>query len=113
MNLKNTYIYNIGKLLSVAVGAIIVALMAVGCGENTEVESIKSEAYIRNAEIKGESKNCAVVLHAQQGISYNINVTSEGSWASFSGGKLSVDGVMESNDKVVFITSCESNKCIV
>ena len=103
MNLKNTYIYNIGKLLSVAVGAIMVALMAVGCGENTEVESIKSEAYIRNAEIKGESKNCAVVLHAQQGISYNINITSEGSWASFSGGKLSVDGVMEGNDKVVFI----------
>ena len=103
MNFYNTYIYKVAKLLSTVVGAVVFALMTVGCDEKSDVVEVKSEAYIQNTEIKGESKNCAVVLHAQQGISYNINVTSEGSWASFSGGKLSVDGVMESNDKVVFI----------
>ena len=91
-------------MLSMVVGAVVIALMAVGCGgDNVEVETIKSKAYLKTEEVKGESKNCAVVLRAQQGISYTISVTSEGDWATFSGGKTSVEGVMESNDKVVFI----------
>jgi endonuclease G len=44
-----------------------------------------------------------VVLNAQQGISYTISVTSEGDWASLSGGKKSAEGVMENQSKVVFI----------
>lgn len=103
MNLRNTYIYSIGKMLSVIVSATMVALVSIGCGDNNAVETIKSEAYIQNAEVKGESKNCAVVLHAQQGISYNVSVNSEGDWALFSGGKNSVEGVMESDDKIIFI----------
>ncbi len=89
--------------MSVVVSAIAVALMSVGCSNNTEGESVVSEAYIQNTEVKGESKNCAVVLNAQQGISYTISVTSEGDWASLSGGKQSLEGVMESSSKVVFI----------
>lgn len=90
-------------MMSVVVSAIAVALMSVGCSNNTEGESVVSEAYIQNTEVKGESKNCAVVLNAQQGISYTISVTSEGDWASLSGGKQSLEGVMESSSKVVFI----------
>ena len=103
MKFYNTYIYKVAKMLSTVVGAVVVALMSVGCGDNVEVAAVKSEAYIKNAEVKGESKNCAVVLHAQQGKSYAITVNSEGDWASLSGGKTAVEGVMESEDKVVYI----------
>ena len=89
-------------MLSV-VGAVLVALMAVGCGDKSEVETIVSEAYIQNTEVKGDNKSCAVVLHAQQGKSYSISVTSEGDWVSLSGGKKSVEGVMENQDKIVFL----------
>ena len=95
-----TYIY---KMLATVVGAVVIALMAVGCGDNVEAESIKSEAYLKSVEVKGESENCAVVLRAQQGISYTISVTSQEDWASFTGGKTSVEGVMENPDKVIFI----------
>lgn len=102
MKLNNTYIYRVVKTLSV-VGAIVVALMAVSCGDKSEVETIVSEAYIQNTEVKGDNKSCAVVLHAQQGISYTIDVISEDDWVSLSGGKKSVEGVMENQDKIVFL----------
>ena len=100
--MNNTYIYKVLKKLSV-VGAIVVVLMAVGCGDKSEVETIVSEAYIQNTEVKGDNKSCAVVLNAQQGISYTISVTSEGDWVSLSGGKKSVEGVMENQAKIVFL----------
>ena len=100
--MNNTYIYKVLKKLSV-VGAIVVVLMAVGCGDKSEVETIVSEAYIQNTEVKGDNKSCAVVLHAQQGISYTISVTSEGDWVSLLGGKKSVEGVMENQAKIVFL----------
>lgn len=88
-------------MLSV-VGAVLVALMTVGCN-STDVEIINSEAYFQNVEVRGDSERCAVVLHAQQGKSYSISVTSEGDWVSLSGGKKSVEGVMDATDKVVFL----------
>ena len=103
MKLNNTYIYRVVKMLSTVVGAFVIALMAVGCGDNVEIVSIKSEAYIQNPEVKGESTNCAVVLRAQQGRSYSITVTSENSWAWLSGKKTAIEGVMEAEDKVVFL----------
>lgn len=90
-------------MLSMVVSAIAIVLMAVGCSNDTESESVVSEAYIQNPEVKGENKSCAVVLRAQQGKSYTISVTSEGDWALLSGGKKSIEGVMENQDKIVFI----------
>ena len=89
-------------MMSVVAVAIATAWMFVGCGNDAE-ETVASEAYMQSDEVKGDSKNCAVVLQAQQGISYMISVTSEGDWAKLSGGKLSAEGVMESDSKVVFI----------
>lgn len=104
MKFYNTYIYIAKKMFAAVVSAVVIALMAVGCaGDNTEVATIKSSAYIQNPDVKGDSKNCAVVLHAQQGISYAISIISDGDWVSLSGGKKSAEGVMESNDKVVFV----------
>ena len=104
MKFYNTYIYKVMKMMSAVVGAVVFVLVAVGCGnETTEVETIKSEAYIQNTEVKGENKNCAVVLQAQQGKSYTISVTSEGDWASLSGGKKSAEGVMENTSKIVYV----------
>ena len=73
--------------------AVVMAFVVASCGE-VEIERIDSSAYIQTTDVKGESKNCAVVLRAQQGISYTISVTSEDNWATFSGGKTSVEGVM-------------------
>ncbi len=86
----------------VVVSAILVVLMMVGC-EIVPVEKIGSKAYISNTEIKGDSKNCAVVLSAQQGTSYTIAVESAEDWAHFSNGATYIEGTMETGDKVVYI----------
>lgn len=73
------------------------------CGCETDVESVESQAYLNNETVKGESKNCAVVLRAQQGTSYTIAIESEDDWAHFSDGQNTIEGVMEATDKVVYI----------
>lgn len=75
--------------------------MLSGC--ETDVESVESQAYLNNETVKGESKNCAVVLRAQQGTSYTIAIESEDDWAHFSDGQNTIEGVMEATDKVVYI----------
>lgn len=90
------------KKIFVMVVSAVVALVMLGCGD-VDVAVTKSEAYIKNTEVKGESMNCAVVLSAQQGRSYNITIQSEGDWAHFSGGVNAVEGTMESSSKVVYI----------
>ena len=86
--------------------AIVLSVMAVvamaGC-ENIDIEVITSDAYIKTTEIKGDSKNCAVVLSAQQGTSYSITISSEGDWAKFSNKHTTLEATMESNSKVVYI----------
>ena len=90
-------------MMSVVVSAIAVMLMSVGCSNDADVNVVVSEAYMQNAEVKGSSKNCAVVLHAQQGMSYTISITSEGDWALFANRVKSLEGQMENSDKVIFV----------
>ena len=90
-------------MMSVVVSAIAVMLMSVGCSNDADVNGVVSEAYMQNAEVKGRSKNCAVVLHAQQGMSYTISITSEGDWALFANRVNSLEGQMENSDKVIFV----------
>lgn len=85
-----------------AMGAMVIVLMAVACGD-VEVEVVKSDAYIQNSEVQWNSKNCAVVLGAQQGKSYSMTIESEEDWAKFSGGKSAVEGSMETETKIVYI----------
>lgn len=93
----------IQKRLTSAIACVALAMLAVvsSCGVTTE--RVVSNAYIPNDEIKGSSKNCAVVLRAQQGISYTVTVQSEDNWARFANGSGILEGVMETNDKVVYI----------
>lgn len=91
------------KLANNILTIIAVAIVAVLTGCETNVERIESQAYINNETVKGESKNCAVVLRAEQGTSYRITIQSEGDWAHLSGGINQVEGVMEASDKVVYI----------
>ena len=81
---------------------IVATALVVGC-ENDVAEVISSNAYIKTNEVKGDSKNCAVVLRAQQGTSYSITITSDGDWATFSGGNTTIDDTMKGSDKVVYI----------
>ena len=81
---------------------IVATVVFVGC-EDIRIEVITSDAYVKTEEVKGDSKNCAVVLRAQQGTSYTIAIESEGAWATFSGGKTCIDDTMTSSDKVVYI----------
>ena len=80
-----------------------IVILLTGCDSDVTVNVVKSEAYIRNSEVKGDSKNCAVVLSAQQGKSYSITIHSEGDWAHFSNNETTLEGVMESENKVVYI----------
>ena len=91
-------VWNILAMVATAVMAIAVA----GCGDVNE-ERIESSAYIQTTDVKGESKNCAVVLRAQQGTSYSITIQSEGDWATFSSGLNTTNGRMDSVDRVVYI----------
>ena len=89
------------KTLLVAFIAVMAAIVA-GCTNNGE-DRVASNAYIQNTEVKGESKNCAVVLVAQQGTSYSLTISSDGDWAAFTSGQQSISGVMESTSKVVYV----------
>lgn len=83
--------------------SIVVLLVTfVGCGKDIE-SIIESSATISMTEVKGDSKNCAVVLRAQQGKSYTITIQSDGDWAHFSNGMSSISGVMDMCDKVIYI----------
>lgn len=98
-------IYNMQRVVlrvMAMVGIVVMTMLAVGCGDGAG-ERVVSNAYIQTPEVKGESRNCAVVLRAQQGISYTMTIESEGNWATFSGGKGSVTAEMEASDKVVYI----------
>ena len=87
---------NIFILLTVAVAGIL-------CSCENTMERVESQAYLKSEAVKGDSMNCAVVLRAEQGTSYTITVQSEGDWAHFSGGADTIEGVMESIDKVVYV----------
>jgi endonuclease G len=82
--------------------SVVAAVAFVGC-EDIKIEVITSEAHMRSAEVEGRSKNCAVVLRAQQGTSYSITLNSEGDWAKFSNKQTTLEGSMDSVDKVVYI----------
>lgn len=81
---------------------VMAAMAMVGC-ESINIEVIASDAYIKSDEVKGDSKNCAVVLSAQQGTSYTITISSDGDWAKFSNKLTTLEDTMESNSKVVYI----------
>ena len=82
--------------------SIVATIFISGC-ENIRVVVITSDAYLNTTEVKGENKNCAVVLRAQQGTSYSITITSENNWAKFSGGNTTIEGTMQNTDKVIYI----------
>ena len=82
--------------------SFVAAIVFVGC-ENGGEAVIKSNAYVKTEDVKGDSKNCAVVLRAQQGTSYTITIESADDWATFSGGKTTIEDTMKSSDKVVYI----------
>ena len=80
----------------------VVAVLLCGC-EDVVVEVVKSNAYLKTDVVKGDSKNCAVVLEAQQGTSYSISIASDGDWAKFSTMETYADGQMDAVTKVVYI----------
>ena len=80
----------------------MMTIVAASCTDDAE-NRVVSNAYLKNTEVKGESKNCAVVLEAQQGTSYSLTIASDGDWATFTSGQLSINGTMESRSKVIYI----------
>ncbi len=82
--------------------SIVATVLISGC-ENINVVVVTSDAYLNTTEVKGDSKNCAVVLRAQQGTSYWVTLTSEGDWAKFSCGNTTIEGTMQNTDKVIYI----------
>ncbi len=85
-----------------AMVATLFAVAMLSC-EDIKVEKNSSEAYLTTTDVVGKSTNCAVVLKAQQGTSYSINISSEQNWATFSNGARELSDVMTTTDKVVYI----------
>lgn len=81
---------------------LLITLLSVGC-EVAGGAGVKSEASIPTTEIKGTATSCAVVLRAQQGISYSATVLSEGDWAVFANDLTTISDTMQTEDKVVYI----------
>lgn len=81
---------------------IAVAVVAVACDVIVK-EAIVSDAYLTTNEVAGTSKNCAVVLRAEQGTSYSATLTSENDWAHFSNGDTVLSDTMTTTDKVIYI----------
>ena len=93
---------NIRRVVTMILSVIFVALAIIGC-DIVPIEKVQNKAYMQNTEVKGDSKNCAVVLRAQQGISYSVEIHSEDDWAHFSNSGNIAHGVMDAQDKVLFI----------
>ena len=71
-------IYKLKLMLKVANKGLIalwcvLATMLCGC-ENFSMNVVESNAYLQNETVHGNNKNCAVVLEAQQGTSYQITI---------------------------------------
>ncbi len=90
------------NIVSAIMALVGVVLVTTGC-EGERAEKVASEAYLATTDIKGTSTNCAVVLRAQQGTSYSVEVTSTDGWASLNGGVASLQGEMTATSKVVYV----------
>ncbi len=86
----------------IVVVCCVVAAMLCSCDE-VVIELVKSNAYLKTDVVKGDSKNCAVVLQAQQGKSYSVAVESEGDWAYFSNNSTAIEGEMDVETKIVYV----------
>lgn len=91
----------VANKIFVAMCCVVAALLC-GCEDVVE-EVVKNSAYLKTDVVKGDNKNCAVVLRAQQGTSYNISITSDGDWATFSNKETYVEGQMDVETKVVYV----------
>lgn len=92
---------DIGYMFKALVCAMLISLTC-AC-DSMGSERIKSEAAISIAEIKGTATSCAVVLRAQQGISYSASVATEGDWACFANDLTQIADTMTASDKVLYI----------
>ena len=88
--------------ITFAMMAVLMAVGVVGCVDDGDAK-IVSEAYLTATEVDGRSKNCAVVLRAQQGTSYSATITSDGNWASFANSQTIQTDTMSASEKVIYI----------
>lgn len=95
-----TYMRGVKTIIMIIVS--MMSVVVVGCDDMAD-NGVVSNAYMQTEEVKGESKNCAVVLRAQQGTSFSMTIQSKGDWAHFSSGDVTMEAVMESVDKIVYI----------
>lgn len=96
------------RIVTALLFTVVFTIAITSCSNDTE-DRVVSNATMSSTSVNGSSKNCAVVLRAQQGTSYSIRVETEGSWAHFSNGETAVEGTMESTDRVVYIYLEQNN----
>lgn len=92
----------VDKLRQTAIFLAAVAL-AVSCSQDEDVTLANAE--LRQDVVDGNTKECAVVLTAQQGTRYEITIDADGAWCSFSDNRLSVLGQIEqgATSKIVYL----------
>ena len=94
---------NIVRLIHRVMMVAMLAIAAVSCDDSSETVTV--DAYLPIDNVKGMATTCAVVLQAQQGMSYTISVSSDDQWATFSNGESVVEGHMPdaATEKIVYI----------
>ena len=104
---------NIVRLIYRATMGVMLAIAALSC-ENS-IQLVTPDAYLPIVDIKGTATTCAVVLKAQQGMSYTMSVTSDDQWAKFSNGESVVEGSMPetATEKVVHLYFAKNPSGIV
>lgn len=88
--------------------ALVALVFCIGC-DGIQIENKSSHAYIPNDEIGGRSTNCAVVLVAEQGISYTAKVYTDDNWAHFSNNATITEGEITIEDGQVLYVYFSKN----
>lgn len=81
--------------------SVVASLVVSGC--SVDDDRVRSEAFVQSADVKGEAKSCAVVLRAQQGTTFTMDVNTDGDWAHFQNGETTYSDSMTATDRVVFV----------
>ena len=81
--------------------SVVASLVVSGC--SVDDDRVRSEAFVQSVDVKGEAKSCAVVLRAQQGTTFTMDVNTDGDWAHFQNGETTYSDSMTATDRVVFV----------
>ena len=92
----------VGKVRKFVI-TLLAVVAAVACSDSEDVSIINAELSV--STVDGETKECAVVLTAQQGMRYEITIDSDGGWCRLSDNSTTIMGEIAQGQatKIVYL----------